>query len=156
MRNPWRARLVGHFYRLFDRRQAEGDRGLDAVAVAAQQAVEGQAGGQAQQVVEGDVKGAAGRRRAFGERGQLGQGELGVQRVQVEGAVGAGAADAGDLLQRLAGEGRVKGGAAPGHLSLAGLDADEHGRHAIHRRRGSEASGRAGAIQARQGQPRRA
>ena len=48
-----------------------------------------------------------------------------VERVEVEGAVGAGATGLGDVFQRFAGRECANRGAAPGDVALARFDAHE-------------------------------
>ncbi len=94
--------------------------------------MEGQLGRQAQQVVKGDVKGAQRRRSVPGHLSQLGQGVLGVQRVQIARAVGAGAADADDVLKWHLSKGRVHGRTAPGHGTTLGLNPHKDRARVVH------------------------
>ena len=121
----------GELDRFVERCDADCDRRADAIAVAAQQPVQRQTGGQAQQVVERNVERGQGRGRSFGQRRQHGQCELGVQGVQIACTVGAAPAGAQDLFLRLAGQRRIEGRAAPGAAALLRIDADEHHRRAL-------------------------
>jgi hypothetical protein len=58
--------------------------------------------------------------------GQLGQGVLCVQWVQVDSQVGTGLANPRDILQCLAADGWIEGSATPRYISLARLHANKH------------------------------
>jgi len=95
---PLPGAVAGQFDGLLDRRDADGYGRLDAIPVAAQQAMKGQSSGQAQEVVKGEVERAQGRWGGLGQSGQFFQCVLDVERVQVAGTVGAGPASPDDAL----------------------------------------------------------